>query len=333
MRRSRNKFIAFFCVVLFVAGGTMYYRHWVIQQSFSVILILADGLTTETLGRHRAGGGGRIRLDDFPCSVMLSQPEAGGGGLGSAALGSLLATGEMVGEGWIGLRPDGRAIETAFDLAHRRGRTTGLVSNGAVTSRLLAPFYANARPGADAHALLAQAVDLGRVDILMGEAGGSVVTAPGGRSLLGEFAAKGYDTPATMIEVLDRPEWKFPRVAALFEPGRIEPSDRPNPETPTLPKLVRAAIRFLQYNPGGYFLVVHVTPGPGGEPDLVALDETIRAAIDFSGDKALLVVAGTPDPRSPGPCDLLAFARGRDAGCWNGVRPLRDLHHFITSKL
>ena len=70
---------------------------------------------------------------------------------------------------------------------------------------------------------------------------------------------------------------------------------------PSLADLVRQAIRLLQYNPKGYLLVVdagliaHAAEANEGERalrEMVELDRAVGAALEYAGDKALIIVAG-----------------------------------------
>ncbi len=333
MARIRNKLIAFFCVLVFIALSTLYYKVWVVRESFAVVLILADGFDHNSLGRKRLREDGeaiKLRLDRFPYSATVTTPTYAGEMLDHAAFGTLLATGEQVANGWISLHSDGSALRTLMDRAHSNGRTTGLVTNARLAEPLLAPFYANASPEFSDGAILEQLIDLERVDVLLGEVDSNLAD---GRNLPDEFSDKGYDVAYSMVEVLRRPEWKFPRVAAMFQPGEIVSRTVATPESPTLAKLVRAAIRFLQYNSGGYFLVVHAAEDKDDPKHLVTLEEVVRTALDFTGENSLIIVAGVPADDPAIPQDLLVYAKGKKAKSWNGTRSMDDLYQLVRDTL
>ena len=54
----RNQLLALFCLALFVAFGVLYFRHWVVQKPFGIILFVGEGLTPDRIAATRLYTGG-----------------------------------------------------------------------------------------------------------------------------------------------------------------------------------------------------------------------------------------------------------------------------------
>ena len=46
----RNQLLALFCLFLFLAFGVFYFKYWVIQKPFGIILFIGEGLDAQQLG-------------------------------------------------------------------------------------------------------------------------------------------------------------------------------------------------------------------------------------------------------------------------------------------
>ncbi len=332
MYQWRNKLVALVCVLVFIGLASLYYKGWVLKSPFSVVLVLVDDFNLQTIARERfakKNDARELRLDRFEQSALV---HLGGLVQGRSSVGDLMSqfsTGSKPGRGKLAMDDRGGALPTLLDKAHASGRSTGIVTNGHLSSPILAPFYANVGEEATEVEVLSQLVDVERVDVVFGGVERGVLESEG-RSLREEIKAKGYDVAASMLDVLKRPEWKFPRMAGFFEPSSIQSSvGFSDPASPTLPKLVRASIRFLQYNRRGYLLVVHVARPLDGTSAVAELDETLRSVRDFTGGNSLVVVCGLPE-QSGAPVDLLSFAHGAYAAGWSGTKSPREMHELLS---
>lgn len=298
------------------------------KSPFSVVLVLVDGLDQEALSLARFAGGSspkELRLNRMERTAVVHLHKLVNGRADPAVFSSILATGFEPAAGGVSVDSAGQALPTLLDAAHASGRSTGIVANGDIAARALLPFYANGRAVPSLQEALAQLVDIERADVLFGEVGESVSDGSG-RRLLDELRGKDFDVATSMLEVLDRPEWRYPRVVGALPTGAIVPPGASgDPAAATLPKLVRAAIRFLQYNRNGYLLVVHVGRRADGGSTIPELDETLRSVRDFAGSNALVVVCGVPEEGGV-PADMLSFAHGQFADAWTGTKSPQDLN-------
>ncbi|HEV3410692.1 MAG TPA: hypothetical protein VG095_10385 [Chthoniobacterales bacterium] len=39
----RNQLLALFCLIVFLGFGVLYFRHWVVQKPFGIILFVGEG--------------------------------------------------------------------------------------------------------------------------------------------------------------------------------------------------------------------------------------------------------------------------------------------------
>ncbi len=310
-KKLRNRFIALFCLLAFVGAGFLFYTNWVVQRPFAIILIIGDGLTTGMLAPARIyndGAQSRLELERLPHLALLTTYANDFAVPDAAAAASALATGRKVNNRVLSLDAAGKPLTTLVDLAQKSGRSIGLVSNATLADATLAAFYAKTPDPLDHQAIAGQLAGA-NFDLLLG--GGSDDFLPeakegrrtDGRDLVLEFRKRGYDIVHDRNELLDIPAWRAPRVFGLFQRGDLDFADIADRDgsQPSLADLVRQAISRLQYNPKGYLLVVdagliakaaHNNEGERMMREIVELDRAVGAALQYAGDKALIIVTG-----------------------------------------
>jgi alkaline phosphatase len=147
-------------------------------------------------------------------------------------------------------------------------------------------------------------------------------TRQDGRDLLLEARQRGYDIVRTREELENTPGWRSPQVFGIFAEGDLAFAEDASrfPSQPSLADLVRRAIELLQFNRGGYFLVVNA--GLAGRAaqlgrgesllgEIASLDEAVETARRFAGEDALIMVAGLVNT---GGLQLNAFSFAPDRG-------------------
>jgi alkaline phosphatase len=329
--KLRNRLIALACLLAFAGLGVLYFRTWVVQKPFGIILFVSDGLTASRIAAARQYAGGadnRLHLESFPALAFLSNHSADFAVPDTAAAASAIATGTKVSNRGVASAPDGRPLVSLLEAATRKGRATGLVTNGRLSDPAPAAFYAHAPNAADRERLTAQLAEDPRITVLLG--GGSDDFLPeskeggrkDGRDLLLEIRQKGYDVVRTGPDLESTPPWRFPRVLGLFGRGELRWSNSPHTgaQEPSLEDMVRSAINLLQFNRSGYVLVVdaglvrHAAAANRGEQtlaELIELDRAIHTARSFAGDSALIVAAGL---HASGGFSLNGFPLRKDSG-------------------
>jgi alkaline phosphatase len=310
--KVRNRIIALACLLAFIGLGVLFHANWVVQKPFAIILFLTDNLTPATLSAARMYKGGadsRLNFENLPNIGLITTHSADFGVSDSASAATAIATGQKVNNRSVGIDASGKPLLNLLDLARKRGRGTGLITNGAISDTTPASFYARTKNPQDSEEITAQLVEGGNVDVILG--GGQVDFLPehkegrrkDGRDLLIEMQRKGYEIVQNKADLQNTPAWRPPRLLGIFAPESLAfAGEIPSAgDQPTLAEMVTVAIRLLQYNRKGYLLVVDC--GLAGKAalqnqgermlrELLALDDAIAAALSFAGESSLIVVAG-----------------------------------------
>jgi alkaline phosphatase len=308
----RNQLLALLCLLVFAGVGVLYFQHWVIRKPFGIILFVGEGLTPARLAPTRtyAGGAGtRLNLDSMPHAALMMNYSKDFAAPDQAAAATAIATGERVANRALAINGDGKPIKNIVELAHEQGRATGLVTDTKLTDPTCAAFYAHPIESSDVEKIAAEFVDRGNIDIAMGGGGAQFLPVTKGgdrqdtRDLLLELRGNGFDIVRTRTELETIPAWRRPKLFGVFSDGDLAFTNQVEERThqPSLSDMVRRAIQLLQYNPGGYLLVVDAglmrkaAQENNGERTLnqtVELDRAVGIARSYGGPKSTIVVCG-----------------------------------------
>ncbi len=308
----RNQLIALFCLLLFVALGVVYFKNWVVQKPFGIILFIGEGLdpTRLAVARIYASGAQRpLHLDALNYSALLKTYGSDAATPDQAAAASALATGAKVPNGSLGVDATGKALANLMELAHQSGRMTGLVTDVRLTEPTAASFYAHTTEKDDRQKIAQELAESGQIDILLGGGGADFLPpAKGGtrtdeRDLLQEMADAGYDMVQNLDDLEDLPRWRRAKAVGIFAAGEMAfaDDDEARPVQPTLPDMVRRAIELLQFNREGYFLVVDAglmrraaqrNDAERTLGQLLELDRAVGVALEYTGSKSAIFVTG-----------------------------------------
>ena len=308
----RNQLLALFCLLAFAGLGILYIQHWVVQKPFGIVLFVGEGLTPHRLAATRVYVGGadaRLAIDSMPHFALLANASKDFATPDQAAAATALATGVKFKNRSLGVTAEGKALATLLDLARDRGRATGLITNSQLTDPTSAAFFAHSTDSADADTIARELTESSRIDLVMG--GGMVHFLPdtkGGerqdrRDLVLELRGNGYDVVKTKAELEAVPAWRRAKLFGAFAPNEMafanqieEKSDQPN-----LADMTRRAIELLQYNPGGYLLVVdaglmrkaaQANQAERTFTETVELDRAVATARRYEGPKSTVLVCG-----------------------------------------
>ncbi|MEO8439154.1 MAG: alkaline phosphatase [Spartobacteria bacterium] len=347
----RNQILALLCLVTFIGLGVLYFRHWVVQKPFGIVLFIGEGLTPDRIAATRVYAGGanaRLAIESLPAVALLANYSLDFAVPDEAAAATTLATGVKVNNRSLGLGPNEKRLRSIIDLAREKGRAIGVVTNGRLSDPSIAPFYANGKGD-----LVQQLAEEKKIDIALG--GGSAEFLPeakggrrkDGRDLFLEMRRNGYETVRTKAELESIPQWRRPKLLGLFSEGEMAYANEiaAGSEQPALADMTRRAIELLQWNTGGYLLVVDAglmrtaARGNQGERTLaetVELDQAVAVAQNYMGENATILVAGnfgigglslngSPFRRDSGVALLGVNSSGEPALTWatgpNGIPP------------
>src|ERR1700746_3722213 len=308
----RNQLLALFCLLVFAGLGLLYFVHGVFRKPFGIILFIGEGLAPDRLAptRSYAGGAGtRLSLDSMPHMALLTNYSTDFAAPDQAAAATAIATGTRVPNGAIAINVDKKPLQSIIELAREYGRATGLVTDTKLTDPTSAAFYAHPVDPNDIEKIAAEFVDGGKIDIAM--AGGAAQFLPvtkGGdrqdsRDLLLELRSNGFDIVQTRAELDAVPAWRRPKLVGVFSKEDLAFVNQveERSQQPSLSDMVRRAIQLLQYNVGGYLLVVDAglmrkaAQENNGERTLsqtVELDRAVGIARSYGGAKSTTVVCG-----------------------------------------
>jgi alkaline phosphatase len=308
----RNQLLALFCLLGFAALGILYFQHWVVQKPFGIILFVGEGLAPERLAATRAYVGGadaKLALDSMPHLALLTNYSKDFAAPDQAAAASALSTGTKVNNRSVAVDADNTPLATIIELARERGRATGLVTNARLTDATCAAFYAHRNDANDADEIAREFTEKNKIDIAMG--GGTAQFTPatkGGdrqdeRDLLLELRRNGFDVVRTRAELEGVPAWRRLKLFGAFADEEMAFANQleAKKDQPGLPDMVRRAIELLQYNPGGYLLVVDAGLMRKAAQENVAertlaetveLDRALGTARRYAGQRSTVIVCG-----------------------------------------
>src|SRR5881409_4081325 len=327
----RNQLLAFVCLLAFAGVGVLYFQHWVIRKPFGIILFVGEGLSPARLAPTRvyaAGAGTRLNVDSMAHAALMTNYSKDFAAPDQAAAATAIATGERVTNHTLAINADGKPIKNIVELAREHGRAIGLVTDTKLTDPTSAAFYAHPPEPSDGDKIAAEFVDRGNIDIAMG--GGAAQFLPitkGGsrqdnRDLLLELRGNGFDIVRTRTELETIPAWRRPKLFGVFDDGDLAFTNQleQRNQQPSLSDMVRRAIQLLQYNTGGYLLVVDAglmrkaAQDNNGERTLsqtVELERAVGIARSYGGEKATIVVCGDV---AIGGLNLNGFPFRKDSG-------------------
>jgi alkaline phosphatase len=308
----RNQLLALFCLFVFAALGVLYFKHWVIQKPFGIILFIGEGLAPERLTATRVYIGGadsRLALDSMSHLALMTNYSRDFAVADQAAAASAIATGTKVNNRSVAVSPQGKTLPSIVDLAREHGRAIGLVTNSRLTNATCAAFYAHTTDPGDEDNLAVQLVTNGKIDIALG--GGAAQFLPekkGGerqdeRDLLQQLRRNGFDIVRTRAQLDTVPAWRRPKLFGVFGQKDLAFANqiKQASDQPGLPDMVRRAIQLLQYNPRGYLLVVDAgLMRKAAEQDdaettfgqTAELDRAAAVARSYSGAGSTIIVCG-----------------------------------------
>ncbi len=307
--KLRNQLLALACLLAFAGFGFVLFRTWVVQKPFGIILFLGDGLTPTNLTAARLyqnGADHRLTAESLPNVALLSNHASDFAVPDAPAAASAIATGVKVNNRSIATSPEGAELRSILDLARSSGRATAIVTNGSLTDAGCAAFYAHASSSDEVENIATQFFNA-QIDVALG--GGLENFTPegkggrrkDGRDLMLEFRQKGREVVRTKGELENAANFRASSLVGFFSNANFAFSDQTGTQQPSLADMVRRAIEMLQFNRGGYFLLVdaelisRASEQNDGEHVLVetlALDEALGTAMKYAGEKSLVIATG-----------------------------------------
>ena len=294
----RNQILALICLLAFAALGVLYFQNWVVQKPFGIILFVGEGLTAQRMAATRVYIGGAdnpLAMDGLEFSARLRNHSADFAVPDSAAAASALATGTRVKNGTIATAESGAPLQTILEIAHKEGRVTGIVTDGALTNPTVAAFYAHASTAKQPQQFATAMIDQSAVDIAFG--GGA---ADFDKAKLDQAHVRVVRNSPELEQIS---EWQQPRLLGLFAANDLPFTDEvaARTEQPSLADMVRRAIELLQVNRRGYVLVVNAhlmasaawqNLGERALRETAELDRAVQISREYAGRNTAIIVCG-----------------------------------------
>ncbi|SDM84627.1 alkaline phosphatase [Bacillus sp. OK048] len=228
----------------------------------------------------------------------------------SAAAGTALATGYKTYNGALGLNSEKQAVPSILEYAKFRGKSTGLVGTSQINHATLAAFATHHESREKYHEIADDYLDerIGgkhKIDVMLG--GGASYFSRNDRNLVEEFIKDGFGFATNSIELLaDRNE----KLLGLFAPIELPKHlDRYGTTVPSLSQMTNAAIKRLQQNQNGFFLLVegsqidwagHDNDIVGAMSELKDFEAAFHEAIQFALNREDTIVIATADHSTGG---------------------------------
>ncbi|GIN71994.1 alkaline phosphatase [Bacillus sp. J14TS2] len=261
----------------------------------NVIFMIPDGFSTAYATGYRWYKGEKSIMDDMLIGMHRTY-SANSVVTDSAAGGTAMATGVKTNNGMIAMSPSGDRLPTILQAAQASGRKTGLLTTTTITYATPAAFASHVQDRKMEADIAPQLID-NKVDVLLG----------GGREYFPEKLLKQAETEGYQI-VTDRKGLSVnsssDKLLGLFSDGAMAPElDRHRTKEPSLAQMTKAAIRLLQKEKNGFFLMVeggqidwagHANDAAWAMNDIEAFEQAVKQAKEFAkkDQQTLVVIAG-----------------------------------------
>jgi alkaline phosphatase len=351
------------CFVLTLFGGFayLYVNTFVRKHQHAVILFVVNGLDLNTLNMARQQAAhpplqgevddpligdarrrvayrtGILNLDLFWDIALLGIQQPGQPVPDEGANATALACGQRIENGFVAMNNRNEALKSLIYVAEQAGRATGLVTTSSLVQPTPVAFYSTIKGKPEPYRNAGDLLYSG-INIVLG--GGEQYFIPvnstnemgrrDGRNLLDEAKGRGYALVHTREELNNLSTWRTRQLFGIFAPDQfyfsaLQPE---HSRQPSLAEMTRVAISSLNYNIGGYFLVVEhgmVARAAGQNLSNLAMnevaevDEAIQSAVEYAGPDALVIVTNSYSLGGVGPLptptatDLVASPETFDA--------------------
>jgi len=311
--KLRNHLLALAILLGFLGLGTLYVRNLVVQRPFAIIVVVSDACLSRHLAAARLYSGGAetslFMEREFTHTALVRNDSADFAVPDSGSAASAIATGHKTRNHHISMDAEGKALETILELARKEGRKIGLVTNGKLSDPSSAAFFTHKTNAADSEGVTLDLIEKRPLDLVMG--GGLEDFIPkekqgrrtDGRNLLNDLKSPMWSLIRTRSELEAVAPAKDSVIIGLFSNGTMAFSKEREAggNQISLPDMTRRAIECLQTNRKGYVLIVndtlvsqaaHQNKGEFLLRETLEVDETLKIASEYAGDKSLIIAVG-----------------------------------------
>lgn len=287
----------------------------------NVIYLIADGMSDGILTAAKyyndiqdgTLGNDKLAMDDIR-SGFVKTAWANGPITDSAPAGTALSSGYKANPGVVGLNTEGQPKATILEAAELNGLATGIIATSEITHATPAAFSSHVESRQDYNSIMKQQV-YKDMEVVLG--GGSVffeATGGGkrndGKDLTEDIKALGYDYVTNKSEMNESDSDKlwglFAEKDLAYDFDRVAEG---NEEEPSLAEMTEKAIKVLEKDEEGFFLMVegskidwaaHANDPAGTIGDILAFDDAIKVALDYAKENQDTIVVVTTDHANSG---------------------------------
>ncbi len=268
----------------------------------NIILFIGDGMGVSQLSAAKIIQG-KLNLERFKHLGLLTTYSNDELVTDSAAAATAMATGFKTNNTMLSVSPQGKPLKTIIEYAQQKQKATGLVATSAITHATPAAFavHVNSRKK---HALIAEQLSQSGIDVLLGGGWGYFVPISTAGSLRWDnsnlLARLAEHYPLIKTEKELKSIGDESRLIGLFA---VKHMAKVAQRQPDLVSMTKAAIKILERNSHGFFLMVEGSQidwgGHANDQDyviseLVDFDKAVGAGLDFASnrdDTLVIVVA------------------------------------------
>lgn len=257
----------------------------------------------------------------------------------SAAAATAFSTGVKTFNGAISVDNQKNKLKSVLEQAKENGKSTGLVVTSEVTDATPAAYAAHVDSRKKKNEIAKQFYDLKingnhSVDVILG--GGKKYFDEKNGNLIDKFKSDGYDFVSNKNELLNA---KSDKLLGLFAEENMPLQIDAPAENPKLAEMQAAALKRLEKNKNGFFLMVegssidkagHPNDITGVMSEMSGFEEAFAQAIAYAEAHPDTLVVATADHSTGG----LAMAKGEDYS-WD-PKPIHQMKHsgtFMTKEI
>ncbi|MBY8914123.1 alkaline phosphatase [Bacillus sp. YC2] len=273
----------------------------------NIIFIVGDGMGMpimngyRTLKSEKRNSFTKTSWDQYLTAMQMTHPNDKRDNItDSSAAATAMATGVKTYNDAIGVDPHQQSVKNVTERAKEKGMSVGLVVTSDLTDATPAAFSVHNSSRKNYTEIADQLYDervrgLHKADVMLG--GGSAYFIRNDRNIAKEFQDDGYQLVATKEELAQN---NHDKLLGLFQKVEMDLAIDKDSSTPSLKEMTNAAIRQLNKNENGFFMLLegsnidnaaHENDVVGVMSEMEDFENAVTSALEFAKkDKETLVI-------------------------------------------
>ena len=269
-----------------------------VQNVKNVILLIGDGMGPEHIRAGELYKKEKLYMQGFPCKVEVDTTALDGVITDSAAASTAMSTGNLTLTGYVGKTYTGEDLETIVDIAHSKGKRTGIITTEEMYGATPMGFSGHSLSRLNAEELIMSAATTSNVNLFA-----SYSIEENYQQI---FTSNGY---AKIENVDDISLSKEDKVFGSYNISATAESMSANSLSVAFNRLVEESLDYLAQDEDGFFLMAegaHIDHGGHSRDifymlrELVAFDDAVKVAVEWASKRDDTVVLVTADHETGG---------------------------------